>query len=171
MKVMGLKVNLGLEGLDMLFKPYERVLIRKMWEKDIEPTGSGALYTHVNTVLPAKPTDSGTKEAISRASVIFAANRFVDAGIWNYKTATGKGGHHRRYFAIMTEEELWVALRKAAVKRFGQDLTPKDVHDLAALTIYNPPAGGKLPDYHRYLYEKALGVLDPEWEKTYDSLE
>jgi hypothetical protein len=169
-KEIGLKANLGLIGLDMLFKPYEQVLVRKMWEGGIEPTGSGALYRHVNETLPPK-SGKGTdqeKEAISRASVIFAANRFVDAGIWNYKTATGKGGHHRRYYAIMTEEQMYAALLKTAIKRFGgQPLTPKDIHDLAAQTVYNNPPS----DYVRYLYEKALNILDPDWEETYDSLE
>lgn len=120
-KELGLKANLVLIGLDMLFKPYEQVLVRKMWEGGIEPTGSGILYKHVNEVLPPK-SGKGTdqeKEAISRASVIFAANRFCVAGIWDFKTATGKGGHHRRYYAIMTEEQMYAALLKTALKRFG----------------------------------------------------
>ena len=117
-----MKVNLGLDGLDILFKPYEQVLVRKMWEENAEPTGSGALYKHVNEVLPPKRegTDILFKEAISRASCIFAANRFVDAGIWDFKTATGKGGHHRKYYAIMTEEQMYAALLKTALKRFGR---------------------------------------------------
>ncbi len=117
-KEMGLKANLALIGLDMLFKPYEQVLVRKMWEDNAEPTGSGALYKHVNEVLPPSGRGSG-KEAISRASVIFAANRLVDAGIWGFKMATGKGGHHRRYYAIMTEEQLYAALLKTAIKRLS----------------------------------------------------
>ena len=176
-KEIGMKANLTLTGLDMLFKPYEQVLVRKMWEEGIEPTGSGDLYRHVNEVLPPK-SGKGTdqeKEAISRASVIFAANRFCDTGIWGFKTATGKGGHHRRYFAIMTEEQMYAALLKTALKKLGQDapqvqgFSPREIHDLAALTANRPEV--EYAPYESYLYEKALSLLDPEWEKTYDSLE
>ncbi|KKN44921.1 hypothetical protein LCGC14_0687990, partial [marine sediment metagenome] len=82
----------------------------------------------------------------------------------------GKGGHHRKYFAVMTEEEMWVALRRVAIKRLGgQLLSPREIHDLAALTANRPEV--EYAPYESYLYEKALSLLDPEWEKTYDSLE
>ena len=113
-------MNLAHDGLDILFKEYECVMHRKMWALGEGQTiGSGALYAHVNTVLPPKP-GKGSKEAISRASVIFAANRFVDAGIWDWRDATGKGGHHRLYFAIMTEAEMWTALKDTAVKKIDK---------------------------------------------------
>ncbi len=93
----------------MLYRQYEKIMVQHLWEDDIEPMGSGALFKHVNTVLPVKENGS---DAISRASVIFAANRNVDAGIWDWKDATGKGGHHRRYFAKMSEAELWTAIKE-----------------------------------------------------------
>lgn len=173
-KEIGMKANLALIGLDILFKPYEQVLVRKMWEEGIESTGSGALYRHVNGVLPPK-SGKGTdqeREAISRASIIFAANRFCDAGIWDFETATGKGGHHRRYYAIMTEKQLYAALLKTALKRFGGQesiFSPREIHDLAALTANRSEA--EHTPYESYLYEKALGFLDPNWKETYDSLE
>ncbi len=93
----------------MLFKEYEQIMARRQWNNGAEPLNSSALFKHVNSVLPPKVDG---RDAISRASVIFAANRFVDAGIWDFHVATGKGGHHRRYFAKMSEEEMWTAIRE-----------------------------------------------------------
>ncbi len=50
---------------------------------------SGLIWKVVNEKL--KPGGS-----ISRTSVIFAMNRFVDQGILGWRDATGKGGHHKR---------------------------------------------------------------------------
>lgn len=105
---MEMKINLSLEGLDMLYRLYEKIMVRYMWQEGVEPTGSGKIWQIVNEKLQEKdPEDS-----ISRASVIFAANRNVDAGIWDWKDFTGKGGHHRRYFAKMSEAELWMAIKE-----------------------------------------------------------
>jgi len=117
-----MKVDLSFNDLDMLFKEYEEVMIRRMWELGEDgpgsgKSGSGKLYKYVNKVLPPKPSGH---EAISRASIILAANRFVDKDIWDYRTTTGKGGHHRVYFAIMTEEDLWKALKKTANTKFDK---------------------------------------------------
>lgn len=117
-----MKVDLSFNDLDMLFKEYEEIAIRYMWAEGREPTGSRKIWNEVCAEMSAKyPWGKWKdKQPISRASVIFAANRNVDAGIWDYRTATGKGGHHRRYFAIMTEEELWKALKKTANKKFDK---------------------------------------------------
>ena len=106
---MEMKINLSLEGLDMLYRLYEKIMVEHQWRDGAVPMGSGALWKHVNKVLPPRPDG---RDAISRASVIFAANRNVDAGIWDWKDATGKGGHHRRYFAKMSEAELWMAIKE-----------------------------------------------------------
>jgi hypothetical protein len=103
-----MKVDLRQSGLAMLFREYEEIMVRRQWNGGAKPTGSGDLWKHVNSVMPKKPDG---RDAISRASVIFAANRLVEAGIWDFKDATGKGGHHRRYFAAMTEDELWEAIK------------------------------------------------------------
>lgn len=102
-----MKIDLRQNGLGMLFRQYEEIMVRHMWQEGIEPTGSGKIWQVVNEKLQEKdPEDS-----ISRASVIFAANRNVDNGIWDWKDATGKGGHHRRYFAKMSEAEMWASIR------------------------------------------------------------
>lgn len=109
-----MKVDLSFDGLDMLYKPYEKIMVQHLWKNDSEPIGSGNLWKYVNSMLPAK--EDG-RDAISRASVIFAANRNVDDGIWDWKDATGKGGHHRLYFAAMTEAELWAAIRETVSEK------------------------------------------------------
>ena len=111
---MDLKLNLssGTVGLDSMFKLYEEIMLRYMW--NAEPTGSGKIWVHVLEEL-AKVEDK-----ISRASVIFAANRFVEAKIWTYTTATGKGGHHRVYSAVMTEEQMWLKVRELATGKIDK---------------------------------------------------
>lgn len=97
----------------MLFREYEEIILRHMWGNGIEPTGSGKLWEMANVELKK----SSMKKTISRASIIFAANRFVDAGIWGWDDATGKGGHHRLYFPKMNEEELWLAVKETANRK------------------------------------------------------
>jgi len=104
-----LKIDLSKEGLDMMFKDYELIMLLYVWESS-EPAGSRILDTVVTERLPEGKT-------ISRASVIFAANRFVDNGIWDYITRTGKGGHHKRYYAVLTEKQLWEHLRATVIKK------------------------------------------------------
>ena len=116
---MNLKINLAFEGLDMLFKDYEEILVRYLWKEGVEPTGSGVLWKITSTELSMKG------KTISRASVIFAANRFVEVGIWDYSTVTGKGGHSRRYFAKMTEKEMLRALIATANEKMGKLLSQK----------------------------------------------
>ena len=101
----------------MLFRPYEKVMVQHMWNNGAEPTGSGALWRYANSVLP--PKENGA-DAISRASVIFAANRLVDHGVWDFHDATGKGGHHRKYFAKMDEEQMWTAIKQAVDEKFDK---------------------------------------------------
>ncbi len=115
---MEMKVDLRQNGLAMLFKEYEEIMLKYIWS-GVEPTGSGGLFLMVNSKLPEGKT-------MSRASVIFAATRFVDAGIWDYSTATGKGGHHKRYFAIRSREELWRSITETFIQKVidGSGLKP-----------------------------------------------
>lgn len=117
---MNLKLNLSFDGLDMLFKEYERILLRQMWQEGVEPTGSGSLWKTTLIALALKG------KTISRASIIFAANRFVDAGIWDYNVAKGKGGYNRKYFAKMTEKEMWRALKNTANEKIDKLLDVED---------------------------------------------
>ncbi len=104
-----LKINLSKEGLDMLFRDYEVIMLQYVWGSCV-PKTSRILYEMVNEHLPENKT-------MSRASVIFAANRFVDNGIWSFDERTGKGGYRRRYYAALTEKQLWEYLRVTVIKK------------------------------------------------------
>ncbi len=107
---MEMKIDLRKNELAMLFREYEEIMASYAWGNDIEPTGSGGLFRMTNEKL-------GEGKTMSRASIIFAANRFVDSGIWDYEDATGKGGHHRRYFAKATQPEMWRDLTETFLQK------------------------------------------------------
>ncbi len=98
-KKSGLRIDLKESGLPMLFKPYEHYLLTHIWETVDEehPTGSGKAHQFVLT----------TDDKKSRASVIFFLNDMVDEGLLGWHDATGKGGHHRLYYPLMTEAQFW----------------------------------------------------------------
>jgi len=73
--------------------------------------GSGAVWSSINKML-------GPERTISRASVIFALNRFVNAKVLGFDEATGKGGHHRLYKPIMT----WSEFEELVIWRFIEKL-------------------------------------------------
>jgi len=100
--ILPVKIDFAKTGLESCFKPYKVLMLMHAWATltQEEPEGSGKLWLKVNELLP----DGETK---SRASVIFAANDFVDMGIWDFRDATGKGGHHRLYYPLLSQEEFW----------------------------------------------------------------
>lgn len=176
---MDVTVDLSLNGMPMLFKEYQEKALRVVWDSE-EGVISREVWEAVNKQMGAKENGreaSYHKPSISRASIINFLNAMVDLEVLGYTERTGKGGYHRVYRPLMTEMELWLAVRGAMVQKFnalgiaGVVFTPKDVHDLAALTIYNPPVGGEHDDYVRHLYEKALSFIGPNWKETYESPE
>jgi len=63
----------------------------------------------------------GPDKSISRASVIFALNRFVDQGVLGWRDATGKGGHHKIYYPLMDEEGYVRYILKTMVESMMRD--------------------------------------------------
>lgn len=106
--ILPLKINLAKTGLESCFKPYQVLMLKYAWGalSEEEPMGSGKLWLKVNELLP----DGETK---SRASVIFTANDYVDMEIWGFKDRTGKGGHHRLYYPLISQEEFWERLAES----------------------------------------------------------
>jgi len=94
-----LKLDTEKSGLPMLFKKYQCYLLEHIWTNvDKEnPIGSGKAWLFMQT----------TDDKKSRASVIFFLNDMVDEGVLGWKDQTGKGGHHRLYYPLMTEKEFW----------------------------------------------------------------
>lgn len=107
-------VIIGGDGLGAVFdKSYKAEILRELWRlKKENPRlriASAKIWRHLNdNDYPDKLKN------YSRASVIFALNGLVAAGIAGFDDATGKGGHHRIYYAMMTEEEFWIWITKQA---------------------------------------------------------
>lgn len=102
-KIMVLKLSIdsGRKGLLTIFKAYQARVLEYLWELQKKGQGkisSGKVWKHL----------IGTPEEMSRASIIFFLNDLVSLKLADFDTATGKGGHHRRYFMKYTEEEFWV---------------------------------------------------------------
>ena len=93
----GLKFDPSQDGLRKTLKEYEELTLRHIWEIGEEGASSGLVWKVVNEKL--KPGGS-----ISRASVIFAMNRFVNQGVLGFRDGTGKGGHHKIYYPLMDEK-------------------------------------------------------------------
>jgi len=90
------------EGLGTHLKPYEAAILNEVWDAQ-EPLGSGSVWqTLKNRGIRTNPDARNT---VSRASVIFFLNDMVDDGVFDWKDATGKGGHHRLYFSKVSREE------------------------------------------------------------------
>jgi hypothetical protein len=117
-----LKIDLSKEkeGLNHFFKPYEILAWSVIWDEP-EAVGSGKVWEKVNKAL-------GPDKSISRASVIFFLNRQVDLGFLAWYDATGKGGHHRRYYAKVNMAGLVQAIIDRAEELLYQTLGQADAY-------------------------------------------
>ena len=95
-------------------KEYEEAGLRYVWSVGEAGVGSGKTWVAVNERLDPE-------KRVSRASVIFFLNRMVDQGVLDYRSATGKGGHHRIYFPVLDEREYKKHLLKTVVKSLMRD--------------------------------------------------
>ncbi len=84
-------------GLKTVFKDYQVITLRYLWQIGDDGAGSGKCWEHTNGVLKERG------KSISRASVIFFLNEMVDAGVLKYVSRTGKGGYHRIYTPVFDE--------------------------------------------------------------------
>ena len=91
------------KGSIALMQDYKKELINKLLETD-EPIGSGKLHNHLVEVM--------NDEHPSRASVIFFMNNLVDNKYASWKDATGKGGHHKKYYTKLTKEQFITKIRQ-----------------------------------------------------------
>jgi len=97
MSMSGFKFDPTQSGLRKIIREYEELTLRNIWSVGEEGAASGSTWETVNIQL-------GPDKSISRASVIFALNRFVDQGVFGWRDATGKGGHHKIYYPLMDEK-------------------------------------------------------------------
>jgi len=110
----GFKFDHEKEGLSKTLKEYEVFALRYVWSIGEEGVGSGKTWAITNEKL-------GPEKAVSRASVIFFLNRMVDQGVLDYRTRTGKGGHHRIYYPLLDEKAYKKHLLKTMVESLMRD--------------------------------------------------
>jgi len=110
----GFKFDPSQPGLRKTLREYEELALRYLWAIGEEGAISGPIWKVVNEKL--KPGGS-----ISRASVIFAMNRFVDQGVLGFRDATGKGGHHRIYYPLMDEKGYNKYVLKTIIESMRRD--------------------------------------------------
>jgi predicted transcriptional regulator len=101
-------------GLRKTLKEYEEIGLRYIWAQGEKGASTGKTWKAVTEAL-------GPDKSISRASVIFFLNRMVDQGVLDYRTATGKGGHHRVYYPIMDEWDYKKHLLRTVVESMKRD--------------------------------------------------
>ncbi|NQT07545.1 BlaI/MecI/CopY family transcriptional regulator [Candidatus Bathyarchaeota archaeon] len=110
----GFKFDHEKEGLGKTLKEYEEFALRYVWSIGEKGVGSGKTWAITNERL-------GPDKTISRASVIFFLNRMVNQGVLSYRTATGKGGHHRVYYPLLDEKAYKKHLLKTIVESLMRD--------------------------------------------------
>ncbi len=110
----GFKFDHEKEGLSKTLKEYEEVALRYVWSRGEEGEGSGKTWANTNEKL-------GADKTVSRASVIFFMNRMVAQGVLDYRTRTGKGGHHRVYYTLLDEKAYKKHLLKTIVASLMRD--------------------------------------------------
>jgi predicted transcriptional regulator len=108
-------------------KEYEELALRYLWEIGEEGAVSGLIWK----VVKEKLNPGGS---ISRASIIFAMNRFVDQGVLGFRDGTGKGGHHKIYYPLMDEKGYVKYLLKTMVESMMRDFPEETREVLEALT-------------------------------------
>jgi len=111
-------VDLSQEGLAMLFKDYQEVAMKLLWNTD-NLQSSRDVWIHVNKQLESTGGRNKSKyRGISRASIINFCNAMVEEGALAFSETTGKGGHRRLYYAELTEEQLWAKLTGIVHSKF-----------------------------------------------------
>ena len=118
----GFKFDPSQPGLRKTLREYEELTLRHIWSVGEEGAASGSTWETVNIQL-------GPGNSISRASVIFAMNRFVDQEVLGYREATGKGGHHKIYYPLMDEKGFKVYVARTVIQSLMRDF-PEETREV-----------------------------------------
>ena len=105
---MKITVNLENEGLDCIFKPYQKQIMEYLWSST-EPKRSLEVWEAIGA------------STISRASVINSLHWLRDLGFLSETTKTGKGGHRGLYTAAKTKEEIIDIVRHSVYEQLDHD--------------------------------------------------
>ncbi len=118
-----LKFDHSKHRLRKTLKEYEEAGLRYIWNQGEKGVSSGKTWKAVNEAL-------GPDKSISRASVIFFLKRMANQGVLDYRSATGKGGHHRVYFPIMDERGYRKHLLRTVVESLMRDFPEETIEAL-----------------------------------------
>jgi len=99
-----------------VLKEYEELALKHVWEMGGKGATSGEVWRHVNERL-------GEGRSISRASIIIFLNKMVEQGVFSFKVATGKGGHHRVYFSKMDDAKYKKFLLRTIIDSMMRDFS------------------------------------------------
>ncbi len=105
---MKITINLENEGLDCIFKPYQKRIMEFLWSQST-PKRSFDIWHGVGA------------GAISRASIINSLHWLRDLGFLSETTKTGKGGHRGLYTAAKTKEEIIDIVRHSVYEQLDHD--------------------------------------------------
>lgn len=111
---MNLKFSPENDGLSKVFRDYEEIALRLVWEKGVEGVTSRDAWLHTNEALEGGKT-------ISRASIINFLNDMVEEGVLDYTEITGKGGYRRVYRPKLEESEFKKALAETMISSLMRD--------------------------------------------------
>ncbi len=117
---MEITVDLTQDGLGMIFREYQVLMLKYLWRDagDSRPeAGNRELCTEVNKDLEPKGVN---RPGASRASIINTGKRFAEEGIWDFREVAAKGGHHRIYYAKITEAEFWKRVADLVVEKLPE---------------------------------------------------
>jgi predicted transcriptional regulator len=115
------------QGLRKTLKEYEEIALRYVWSQGEKGATTGKTWKAVTKALDSD-------QSISRASVILFLSRMADQGVLDYRTATGKGGHHRVYFPILDEKGYKKHLLKTVLESLMRDFPAETREALTAFT-------------------------------------
>ncbi len=100
------------KSLRKVLKKWEETALSYFWNDEFGK--SSQVWKYVNEQL-------SPDETISRASIINFLNDMVDYGVLNFNDATGKGGHHRVYFALMSKKGYTEYIAKSVIGSLLRD--------------------------------------------------
>jgi hypothetical protein len=115
--IKNIVIDLTKDGLAMIFRDYQVLMLKYLWRDTGLEASTRKLWTEVNKDLEPKGVN---RPGASRASIINTGRRFAEEGLWDFHEVAAKGGHHRVYRAIMSEEDLWKAVRKLVTKKLDE---------------------------------------------------
>ncbi len=110
---MTLIFNPANDGLSKVFKDYQELAVKFIWEVGDRGAISKETWIRVNERLVGK--------TISRASIINFLNAMVDEGVFDYHEETGKGGYHRVYKPKLDEAPFKEHLAQVMISSLMKD--------------------------------------------------